>query len=94
MYIHVLALRLCDYYYYFAFYVFCSLAKIYFPNVYYLFIFSLDPSGAYYLISRALGPEFGGAIGILFAMANAIAVALYLVCGSGFMSFWVICQAL
>ncbi|XP_063680874.1 solute carrier family 12 member 2-like isoform X2 [Bolinopsis microptera] len=35
--------------------------------------------GAYYLISRSLGPEFGGAIGIVFSIANAIAVAMYIV---------------
>ncbi|KAK2506070.1 hypothetical protein MC885_004979 [Smutsia gigantea] len=33
--------------------------------------------GAYYLISRSLGPEFGGAIGLIFAFANAVAVAMY-----------------
>ena len=33
--------------------------------------------GAYYLISRSLGVEFGGAIGVVFFLAQAIAVALY-----------------
>ncbi|XP_035666242.1 solute carrier family 12 member 1-like isoform X10 [Branchiostoma floridae] len=35
--------------------------------------------GAYYLISRSLGPEFGGAIGLIFSLANAVAVAMYVV---------------
>lgn len=35
--------------------------------------------GAYYLISRSLGPEFGGAIGIVFSVANAVAIAMYVV---------------
>lgn len=35
--------------------------------------------GAYYLISRSLGVEFGGAIGIVFFFAQAISVSMYIV---------------
>jgi len=35
--------------------------------------------GTYYMISRSLGPEFGAAIGIIYATANAIAVSLHTV---------------
>ena len=35
--------------------------------------------GAYYMISRSLGPEYGGAIGLVFSLANAVAVAMYVV---------------
>ena len=34
--------------------------------------------GAYFLISRSLGPEFGGAIGIALFCAQAIAVPFYI----------------
>ncbi|ODM98387.1 Bumetanide-sensitive sodium-(potassium)-chloride cotransporter [Orchesella cincta] len=35
--------------------------------------------GIYYMISRSLGPEFGAAIGLMFTVANSIAVSMYIV---------------
>jgi solute carrier family 12 sodium/potassium/chloride transporter 2 len=42
----------------------------------FLFAFS---GGTYYVMSRILGPEWGGSIGVLFALANAINASLNVV---------------
>ena len=46
---------------------------------YYTLYECFSSGGVYYIISRALGPEFGAPIGLMFTLANSIAVATYII---------------
>ena len=37
----------------------------------------LPAGGAYFMISRSLGPEFGGAVGVLFYLGTTLAASMY-----------------
>jgi potassium/chloride transporter 9 len=39
----------------------------------------MEGGGSYYMISRSLGPEFGGAMGMLFYVAYAMGVCFYII---------------
>src|SRR5690554_1654160 len=39
---------------------------------------AMKGGGAYFMISRSLGPEFGGSVGLVFYLANAVAVTFYM----------------
>lgn len=42
------------------------------------YLLSLLAGGSYYMISRSLGPEFGGAVGLCFYLGTTFAGSMYI----------------